>query len=75
MAFWEYLWPFGQKYRERCAENKAVEERFERELDVLKRRGVTLKTVVAQLKGEPVSTHMRAQLPSYPTPQESGGPT
>lgn len=69
MSWFDYIWPFGIKSRERREAEEEAEKAFREQLEEAKRRQGGLETVVERLRTDR-ERRRHTSLPSYPNPQE-----
>ncbi len=75
MSWWDYIWPFGGKRRERLAREKEIELAFKRQLAEAQKRQGDLQDIVGKLKKEreerQAARDRRRTFPSLPSAQET----
>lgn len=76
MSWWDHLWPFGKRRRERIAHEKEIETAFKRQLEEAQKRQGDLQDIVVKLKQQREARYAerarRKTFPSLPSAQETG---
>lgn len=74
MSWWDHIWPFGRKRRERRAQEEEIERAFKAQLAEAQKRQGDLQDIVVKLKKdrEERNRGRRRTFPSLPSPQETG---
>lgn len=78
MNWLDYLWPFGDRRRERMAREQEVEKSFKRQLEEAQKRQGDIQDIVEKLKKEQedrrqAERNRRRTFPSFPTMTTSQG--